>query len=139
MDIALNNLTDVAVYKSSEQIINSKKVEIKDIVLEPNNITKLIKRAIKTPKGYIKILNKAEILSFLDSNYGSDIYKYLSEGLTINLVSDVKRVIKESLSNANLNTNIEKITLSLVELNKLNIIISYTDNSNVLINLDINN
>lgn len=139
MDIALNNLTDVAVYKSSEQIINSKKVEIKDIVLEPNNITKLIKRAIKTPKGYIKILNKAEILSFLDSNYGSDIYKYLSEGLTINLVSDVKRVIKESLSNANLNINIEKITLSLVEINKLNIIISYNDNSNVLINLDINN
>lgn len=132
-DLVLNNEGDLNIVQKSFGAIYDNDVVIPSLFdLETTNFFKkdLILKAIKTPKGKITmfILNEAGIF-IKDNNYGTDIYKELSEGITLNFLSRVKAHITQSLINAKLRNNIADIIIGVRNSTTLEIKIIYNDNT----------
>lgn len=110
--------------------LNSQNKIVKDVVEDPDVLQLLLKRALTTPRGYLTITEiNNNLLKFKDNNYGNDIYKELSEGLTLNFLSRVKIHIQNALSEANLDSNIDNIQLNVLEAHTIQILITYTNSS----------
>lgn len=110
--------------------LNSQNKIVKDVVEDPDVLQLLLKRALTTPKGYLTITEiNNNLLKFKDNSYGNDIYKELSEGLTLNFLSRVKIHIQNALSEANLDSNIDNIQLNVLEAHTIQILITYTNSS----------
>lgn len=129
-DLILNNEGDLKITQKSingfiEDIFIS---ETFDLATTNNYQKDLILKAIKTPKSYITlfVLDQQDIL-IKDKEYGSEIYKELSEGITLNFLSRVKSHITNSLITANLNNNIKDIQIGLTSSNSIQLTINYTD------------
>ena len=133
-DIKISSNGDLQLIKltSNNRIIN-------DVVEERNLVNVLLKRALTTPKGYITIPEIVEgELSFKDGSYGNNIYKELSEGLTLNFISRVKQHVIEALNEANLNRNIKSVQLNVTDTQTIQILVTYTNsNDNNIIELNI--
>jgi hypothetical protein len=129
-DLVLNTEGDIKVTQKSNAAVFDNRVIDGEFDIETTNnfIKDLVVKAIKTPKGKITlfVLDTEDIL-IKDSNYGSDIYRELSEGITLNFLSRVKSHITQSLINANLNNNIKDIQIGVVNSNTIQLIINYAD------------
>jgi hypothetical protein len=139
-DLVLTNEGDLSIIKRSNNAF-SEEVLIEGIfdLEKTNSYTKdLVMKAIKTPKGTISLFVLQELnILIKDANYGSEVYRELSEGITLNFLSRVKAHITQSLINANLNNNVADILVGVQNYNTIQLIISYTD-SNQRDNIQIN-
>lgn len=139
-DLVLTNEGDLSIIKRSNNVFSEGVLTEGIFDLEKtNSYTKdLVMKAIKTPKGTISLFVLQELnILIKDANYGSEVYKELSEGITLNFLSRVKAHITQSLINANLNNNVADILVGVQNYNTIQLIISYTD-SNQRDNIQIN-
>jgi hypothetical protein len=139
-DLVLTNEGDLSIIKRSNNIFSEEVLTEGIFDLEKtNSYTKdLVMKAIKTPKGTLSLFVLQELnILIKDANYGSEVYRELSEGITLNFLSRVKAHITQSLINANLNNNIADILVGVQNYNTIQLIISYTD-SNQRDNIQIN-
>lgn len=129
-DLVLNSEGDLKItQKSNASFIDNNPIgALFDLTTTKNYQKDLIIKAIKTPKGKLTIfvLNNDNII-IKDKEYGSDIYKELSEGITLNFLTRVKSHVTQSLINANLNNNIKDIQIGVTSSNTVQLIINYTD------------
>lgn len=109
-----------------------------DLVEERELLPLLLKRALTTPKNYLTIteLKNGELV-FKDREYGNNIYRELSEVLTVNFLSRVKQHTVEALEQAGLNQDIRDIQLNVLESHTVQILITYSNGNNNLINIQI--
>lgn len=141
-DLKLTNEGDLEVVKISDSGVENNTTTISalyDLNTTENYIKDLIIKAIKTPKGYLTIpIRKKEDILFYDINYGSEIYKELSEGLTLNFLSRVKTHILEALKVANLLININQVQVAALNTSTIQLNITYFDNTpNTIIQLNL--
>lgn len=140
-DLKLTNEGDLEVVNLANEAYNGNNVisSLYDLNISDNYIKDLILKAIKTPKGYLTLpIQVEEDILFYDLNYGSEIYKELSEGLTLNFLSRVKSHILESLKAANLMLNIDQVQVGAINNNTVQLNITYFDNTpNTVIQLNI--
>lgn len=132
-DLLLNNEGDLEIIELSNSGIESNNIQINKLfdLNTTNNYKKdLIIKAIKTPKGNISLpITTIDSISFKDQSYGSELYKELSEGITLNFLSRVKSHVIASLTNAGIISNIKDVNLAVVNTNTIQLNISYTDNT----------
>lgn len=100
---------------------------------EEQSITKLIRRTLETPLGYIKqaIITQTEI-DLLDADYGNPLYGKLGDLLTPSFIIQAESVIFKALSKLK---NIPSLIINSVNiinvgLNSLTIEVTFTYNSN---------
>lgn len=133
-DLILNEEGDLTVIQKSNNVYQEDVLisGIFDLEKTDNYTKDLIVKAIKTPKGKISlfILEEFNIL-IKDKEYGSEIYRELSEGITLNFLSRVKAHITQSLINANLNNNIGEVRVGVRNSSTIELNISYTDSSRI--------
>jgi hypothetical protein len=140
-DLVLSAEGDLSIIKRSNSVISEGVITegIFDLEKTQYYTKDLVLKAIKTPRGAITLFTLQEFdILIKDSLYGSDIYKELSEGITLNFLSRVKAHITQSLINANLNNNIANITVGVQNSNTIQLRITYTDsnqNDNIQINI----
>lgn len=127
--------------KGDLQLINlaSQTKTVKDVALERNVTSLLLKRALLSPKGYITITELRDGQLFLkDSEYGNRVYEELSEGLTINFLSRVRGHVIEAINAANLNASVESVDVNIIDVAQtVQILIVYTNGTNSIIELNI--
>lgn len=131
-DIVLNNQGDLDIIQLSSQIVNDNiTVEsFYDLNTTEDFITDLIIKAIKTPKGNITAsVPRPEGVILIDDDFGSNIYRELSEGITLNFLTRVKSHILNTLQTANLLLNILDITVGMLDSYTIQLNIIYTDNT----------
>lgn len=140
-DLKLTNEGDLEIVKLANEAYSEDNFisALYDINTSNNYIKDLILKAIKTPKGYLTLpIQQEEDVLFYDINYGSEIYKELSEGLTLNFLSRVKNHILESLKTANLLVNIDQVQVAAINTDTIQLNITYFDNTpNTIIQLNI--
>lgn len=128
-NIATSNINLIGETIEATYDLNTTDIFIKDLIL----------KAVKTPKGNITLgIAQPEDIIFFDINYGSEIYKELSEGLTLNFLSRIKNHIINALNIAGLSLNINQIDVGALNTNTIQLNISYTDNTpNTFISLNL--
>lgn len=128
-NIATSNINLIGETIKATYDLNTTDIFIKDLIL----------KAVKTPKGNITLgIAQPEDIIFFDINYGSEIYKELSEGLTLNFLSRIKNHIINALNIAGLSLNINQIDVGALNTNTIQLNISYTDNTpNTFISLNL--
>ncbi len=130
-DLILNTEGDLKMIQKSNYTNNINTTNnIFDLQTTNNYTRDLLFKALKTPKGKITlfILDNENII-FKDKEYGSEIYKELSEGITLNFLSRVKTHIIQTLINAKLNNNIKDVLLGVASSNTIELKITYTDST----------
>lgn len=101
-----------------------------DLVLDRNTLTERLKRALQTPFGYISMYVTAEGgISIVDDLYGNNIYKELSEGLTLNFISRVRNHTINAIERAGLTQNVDSVQVNVLDSHTVQIYVTYT-NSN---------
>lgn len=131
-DLILNDQGDLQIYKKSEDAQNDGVTQAAEYELAITNdyIGDLIKRTLMTPIGHITIIEYQDSkLVLKDNNYGSFLYRELSEGLTLNFLSRVKSHILRSLTTAGLQTNLQNVQVGLATPSSIQIQIIYSDNT----------
>ena len=131
-DLVLNNQGDLEVIQSSSAVNTPSRTEdaIYDLSTSEDFITDLIIKAVKTPRGNITIsVPEADSITLLDINFGSNIYRELSEGITLNFLSRVKSHIIDTLRAANLLVNVIDMTVGMVDSYTIQLNIIYGDNT----------
>jgi len=132
-DLKLNIEGDLEVVKRSNSEIENNNYVINAVydLNSTTNYTKdLIIKAIKTPKGRITLhLLKEDDIVLYDIEYGSDIYRELSEGLTLNFLSRVKSHVIQALTNAKLNNTVAQVKIGAINSNTIQLNVMYTDNT----------
>lgn len=140
-DLIINRDGDISVIQATQSVSDEGRQVRATFDVETTNDTlaTAIKRAIQTPLGHLEVaaLTRDNIM-FVDTNYGSLIYRELSEGITLNLLSRIKRHITNSLQVAGHLVNIADVQLSVVDTYTIQLYITYTDNTTpTVISLDI--
>lgn len=106
-----------------------------DLIIEneEQSITKLIRRTLETPLGYIKkaVINQVRIES-LDADYGNPLYGKLGDILTPSFIAQAESGILNALLKLKdiPNLIINSVNIVNVELNSLTIEVIFTYNSN---------
>lgn len=132
-DLVLNNDGDLTIIQRSAEAVYNNEVTsnaLFDLQTTESYKKDLVLKAIRTPRGKITmfILNEANVF-IKDNEYGSDIYRELSEGITLNFLSRIKTHITQSLINAKLRNNIQDIAIGVRNSSTLEIKITYSDNT----------
>lgn len=140
-DLIINQEGDINIVQLTQEVSDEGRTIRPSFDVESTNdtIATSIKRAIQTPLGHLEVaaLTKDNIM-FVDANYGSLIYRELSEGITLNLLSRIKRHITDSLKTAGHLVNIADLQLSVVDTYTIQLYITYTNNTTpTIIALDI--
>lgn len=140
-DLIINKNGDLGSSKIKDLVVsNTQTIEsIYDLTSTENYITTLIRRAIETPKGHITAPTiSLETIEFVDQDFGSDIYKELSEGITVNFLARVKKHILISLEKAKLSAYISSVTVNMTNAYTVELNVSYTNNTpNTFIRIEI--
>lgn len=93
----------------------------------------LFRKAVITPKGYIAIEFKTG--SYIDENYGNAVYYKIRENINNSLLANISSDVKDATSFVNIPiTNVEA---SLDSLSTINYLITYTDNTQQRININV--
>lgn len=102
-----------------------------DITEEEDDITLRLKRALKTPVGYLSMyyLTDSDVEVY-DSLYGNAVYQELSEGLTLNFLARVRTHVGDAIRRAGLTAKIKEIDVGILDSHTVQIYISYTDSIN---------
>jgi hypothetical protein len=140
MDIKLNDVGDLELIEiESNSIENKSRKERYDLSLTRDNRDIRLKRALKTPLGYIGIyVLGLEGVEIVDELYGNDIYSELSEGLTLNLISRIRSKIIDAISRAKLDVNVREISVGVLDPHTVSVNIVYngsSDSTSLLLNL----
>lgn len=130
-DLIINKEGDIEIYQVKE-IVSSEDTTltaINDLASTEKTLATLIRRAIETPRGYIgqPVISTLSI-EYIDNTFGSDIYRELSEGITLNFLARVKTHIINSLNTANLGTYIDNVMVNMTDAYTVSLDISYTNN-----------
>ena len=131
-DLLLNNQGDLDVVQRANRVTDTgRTVEaLYDLNTTEDFLTDLIIKAVKTPRGNITVsVPQPDGITIVDSNFGSNIYRELSEGITLNFLSKVKSHIIDTLRTANLLVNIIDITVGMVDAYTIQLNIIYGDNT----------
>ena len=131
-DLKLNDQGDLDVVQTSSRVTDSGRAvkALYDLNITDDYITDLIKKAVKTPRGNITVVvSEMDGVTLVDNTFGSNIYRELSEGITLNFLSRVKSHIIDTLTTANLLVNIVDITLGMLDPYTIQLNIIYSDNS----------
>jgi hypothetical protein len=139
-DLKLTQTGDLEIIQRSEAKNDKNQIvkEVYDLNITKDYTKDLILKAIKTPQGRITLpILGLEDITLFDKEYGSRIYKELSEGITLNFLSRVKSYVVQSLANANLISNVREVDVSVLNSNTIQLNISYTNSSNIN-NIEIN-
>ena len=101
-----------------------------DLVLDRDTVTERLVRALQTPFGYISIyvLSQGGV-DIVDDLYGNNIYKELSEGLTLNFISRVRNHTVNAIERAGLAQNVDSVQVNVLDSHTVQIHVTYT-NSN---------
>lgn len=107
-----------------------------DLSLETEDqfISKLVKRTLETPLGYIKQVILEEVsIDYLDNNYGNPLYKKLAEPLTTSFVLEAQADIENTLNSIR---NVPGLTFNSVIINNysldsLGIEVNYSYNNQI--------
>lgn len=129
-------MIDIQLSSSGDLVINKTKEGGYEFEIDRNPALNLLKRVVQTPKGYISrcVLDK-EGLRLIDKELGSELYKELSEGLTINFISRIRNHILKSIKEIDMKVNIVDIRVSVTGLQTVGIDIHFEDD--IKVNLDI--
>jgi hypothetical protein len=101
-----------------------------DLVTERNTLTTRLRRALQTPLGNISIYALAEGgVDIVDDLYGNNIYKELSEGLTLNFISRVRNHTINAITRAGLRQNIDSVQVNVLDSHTVQIHVTYTNNN----------
>ena len=101
-----------------------------ELVLDRNTLTQRLRRALETPFGYISMYVLTEGgVSMVDDLYGNNIYKELSEGLTLNFISRVRNHTISAIERAGLAQNVDSVQVNVLDSHTVQIHVTYT-NSN---------
>lgn len=131
-DLILNEQGDFDVVQVASRVTDSGRTvkALYDLNTTRDFLTDLIIKAVKTPRGNITAsVPDPEGVTLVDNNYGSNIYRELSEGITLNFLSRVKSHIIDTLRTANLLVNIIDITVGMVDSYTIQLNIIYGDNT----------
>lgn len=131
-DLIIDTNGDFEVIEISSKAIDEGR-EVKalyDLNATDDFVGDLIIKAIKTPKGNITIsLPNIDSVTLVDFNYGSNIYRELSEGITLNFLSRVKSHIINTLQAANLLVRVIDISVGMLDPYTIQLHIVYGDNT----------
>ena len=95
-----------------------------------DNTTTLLKRALQTPIGHLTMFSlQDETINLVDNLYGNDVYKELSEGLTLNFIARVRNHIINAINRANLQNKVSDVQVSVSDNHTIQIHVFYTDNT----------
>lgn len=131
-DLTLNNEGDLQVVQTSSKASDSGRavIALYDLDTSQDYLTDLITKAVKTPRGNITVVvPELDGITLVDNTFGSNIYRELSEGITLNFLSRVKSHIIDTLTTANLLVNIIDITVGMVDPHTIQLNIIYGDNT----------
>jgi len=131
-DLILNNQGDLDVVQRASRVTDTGRTvkALYDLNTTENYLTDLIIKAVKTPRGNITVsVVQPDGITIVDSNFGSNIYRELSEGITLNFLSKVKSHIIDTLRTANLLVNIVDITVGMVDAYTIQLNIIYGDST----------
>lgn len=96
-----------------------------DLLLD-SSLDIAVRRAIRTPKGYIAretIANSQ--LAKVDEEYGNGLYLYLSEPLDFSWVAGARQEVARALSFLSDDISIESVDVALPELSQASIAVTY--------------
>ncbi len=118
-DILLEN-GDLVILKSQDNY---------EFEVDKDVVGSLIKRALQTPIGHIRIsvIDNKE-LRLIDADFGDEIYKELSEGITINFISRVRQHILNAIKKIDIDLDVRDVSVGVIEDNKINIVLYFEDN-----------
>jgi hypothetical protein len=131
-DLVLTNQGDFQVLEVSTQATDQGRsiASLYDLGTTEDYIADLIIKAVKTPRGNItETVPEIDGVTLIDANYGSSLYRELSEGITLNFLSRVKSHIISTLQTANLLVNIIDVVVGMVDPYTIQLNIVYGDNT----------
>lgn len=131
-DLILNNQGDLDVVQTSSRASDSGRTvkALYDLNTTNDYLTDLIIKAVKTPRGNITVsVSEVDGVTLVDNTFGSNIYRELSEGITLNFLSRVKSHVVDTLTTANLIVSVVDIIVGMVDPYTIQLNIIYGDNS----------
>ena len=105
-----------------------------ELVLDRDNLTLRLKRALQTPLGGISMYTLSQGgIDVIDGLYGNNIYRELSEGLTLNFLARVKSHVVDAISRANLTADVDSVEVDVLDPHTVQIFVFYTGRTNPII------
>lgn len=103
-----------------------------DLILEltPGS---LFEKAVLTPKGYIAIEYKPS--TYVNEKYGNAVYYKIRENINNSLLANISSDVKDATDFVNI--PISNVEASLDSLSSINYLITYTDNTQQRININV--
>jgi hypothetical protein len=125
IDIKLVNQDfSIREFDGADDSITYYDIEVED---EVTAIRHLVRRAVETPLGYIgRYVIDTNGISNLDGGFGDAIYSRLSEGLTVNLVSQIKQDIESAISFVSSEINLESVRVNVVSFDTIDVKVEYS-------------
>lgn len=144
-DIKLNEDGDLQLIKRSNKdtdnniVLESNRYkEEYDLLDEEDLVRVLLERALRTPKGHITIYDLTEgNIRLRDNLFGNDIYRELSEGLTLNFIARARGHIEEAIQIAGLKEIVSDVSIAVIDSHTIQIFISYINRSSSSITVNI--
>lgn len=98
----MNNIVDIKLINGDliVESINEDGIKLYDVSPQTveESVHEILRRAVETPLGYIEeVIIEDGSIKYIDSNFGNEIYKDLSEGITPTLIRKLNIHINNAL------------------------------------------
>lgn len=123
---------DIALFNEDLNVVQTEHTEAGDaydLVLQSADVarTLLVRRAVETPEHYLsRFVLTEEGLTLSDHEFGDPLYTKLSEPLSINLVTEAGRDIRQALSHLDETITVDSVGVGLTDLDALKVQVNYS-------------
>ncbi len=100
-----------------------------DLLLQDDDVAKtsLVRRAVETPEHYLsRFVLTGDGLDLSDHEFGDPLYTKLSEPLSINLMTEAGRDVRQALSHLDETITVNSVGVGLTDLEALKVQVNYS-------------